>query len=47
MICHNSELEEIARRPPQTLEDFSKVKGFGLVKTGKFGEEILAVLNAL
>ncbi len=47
IVAHNSELMEIARLRPQTLEILSEIKGFGPQKLEKYGEEILAVLNAL
>ncbi len=47
MICHNSELLSVAKVKPLTLGDLSKIKGFGEQKISKFGEEILAVLNAV
>lgn len=45
-VCHNSHLMAIAEAKPETLEELAKVKGFGEVRTEKYGEEILAVLNA-
>ncbi len=47
IVAHNSELMEIARSRPDSIEAFSGIKGFGPQKTEKYGEEILAVLNAL
>ncbi len=47
IVAHNSELMEIARSRPGSLEALTKIKGFGVQKTEKYGEEILAVLNAL
>lgn len=47
MICHNSELASIAVQKPQTLRDFKSVKGFGKNKTSNYGEDIIALLNAL
>lgn len=46
-ICHNSHLIAVAQSNPQTLEELERVSGFGKARTEKFGEEILAVLNAL
>lgn len=46
-ICHNSHLIAVAQSNPQTLEDLEKVSGFGKARTEKYGEDILAVLNAL
>jgi superfamily II DNA helicase RecQ len=36
---------EIAKIKPETMEELEKVKGFGEVRTKKYGEDILAVLN--
>jgi superfamily II DNA helicase RecQ len=44
-VCHNSHLIAIAEAKPETLEELAKVKGFGEVRTEKYGEDILAVLN--
>ncbi|WP_339887267.1 HRDC domain-containing protein [uncultured Flavobacterium sp.] len=45
-ICHNAHLLAIVEAKPETLEELAKVKGFGEVRTEKYGEDILAVLNA-
>ena len=45
-VCHNSHLMAIADAKPESLDELSKVKGFGEVRTEKYGEDILAVLNA-
>jgi superfamily II DNA helicase RecQ len=47
IVAHNSELMNIARSRPSSMDAFSAIKGFGTQKTEKYGEEILAVLNAL
>lgn len=46
-ICHNSHLVSIAKANPQSVEDLEKVTAFGKNRTEKYGEDILAVLNAL
>jgi superfamily II DNA helicase RecQ len=46
-ICHNSHLIAIAKANPQTLEGLEKVPSFGKARTDKYGDDILAVLNAL
>lgn len=46
-ICHNSHLTAIAKTNPQTLEELKDVPGFGKLRTEKYGDDILAVLNAL
>lgn len=45
-ICHNSHLMAIAEVKPETLEELAKLKGFGEVRTEKYGEDILAIVNA-
>jgi len=46
MICHNTELMEVAVRRPNTLEELQQIKGFRKYKIEKYGEDILSVLNA-
>ena len=46
MISHNSELMNIALKKPKTISALKKIKGFGEIKTAKFGQDILAVMNA-
>ena len=46
-ISHNSHLIAIAKTNPQTLEELETVSGFGKARTKKYGDAILAVLNAL
>ncbi|MEO6760928.1 MAG: HRDC domain-containing protein [Candidatus Saccharimonadales bacterium] len=46
IIAHNSLLEELARRKPQTAQALMGVKGFGPNKLEKYGPEILAILNS-
>lgn len=47
MVCHNTELLTIAKIKPQTLDELSKIKGFGGQKIAKFGDDIIAVLNSI
>lgn len=47
MICHNTELLTISKIQPHTLDELSKIKGFGGQKIAKFGDDILAVLNSI
>lgn len=47
MVCHNTELLTIAKIKPQSLDDLSKIKGFGGQKIAKFGDDIIAVLNSI
>lgn len=46
-ICHNSHLIAIAKANPQTLEELENVSIFGKSRAEKYGDDILAVLNAL
>jgi superfamily II DNA helicase RecQ len=45
MISHNSELMNIALHKPKSIVDLKKIKGFGEVKTAKFGQDIIAILK--
>lgn len=47
LVAHNAELMTIAKIKPQTLGEFSKVKGFGEQKTAKYGDDIIALLNSI
>lgn len=47
MICHNSELITIAKNKPEAINDFKAIKRFGEQKTQKYGDDIIALLNAL
>ena len=45
-VCHNSHLMNIAKNKPETIEDLSNIKSFGVVRTEKYGADIISVLNA-
>lgn len=45
IIAHNTLLEELARRKPQTAQSLLGVKGFGQNKLDKYGSEILEILT--
>ena len=47
MVCHNSELINIAFHQPTTMEALKNIKGFGEKKAQRFGEDIIALLNAV
>ena len=47
MICHNSELIDLAMYKPSNLDELQQIKGFGPQKAEKFGDDILAILNAV
>lgn len=46
MIAHDSVLEELARRKPQTAQALLGVKGFGQHKVDKYGQDLLKILTA-
>ncbi|WP_140962022.1 HRDC domain-containing protein [Flavobacterium jejuense] len=45
-VCHNSHLMNIAKNKPETIDELLNIKSFGVIKTEKYGEEIISVLNA-
>jgi superfamily II DNA helicase RecQ len=47
MICHNSELIDLAMYKPSNLDELQQIKGFGKQKSERFGEDILSILNAV
>ena len=47
MICHKSELIDLAMYKPSNLDELQQIKGFGPQKAEKFGDDILAILNAV
>jgi superfamily II DNA helicase RecQ len=46
MVCHNATLMTVARERPADLLALSKIKGLGDQKVAKYGEDIVAILNA-
>ena len=42
-----SELIDLAQYQPSNLDELQQIKGFGKQKADKFGEDILAILNAV
>lgn len=46
-ICHNSHLIAIAKANIQTIDDIGNVSGFGKIRAEKYGNDIMAVVNAL
>jgi ATP-dependent DNA helicase PIF1 len=46
IIAHNTLLEELARRKPQTSQAMLGVKGFGQAKLDKYGAELLEIIQA-
>ena len=45
VVCHNSELIEIAQKRPKNNAELRKIKGWKNKKIEKYGEEVLAILN--
>lgn len=46
VIAHNRMLEDMVRLPARTEADLLNIKGFGALRMEKYGQEILALLNA-
>jgi ATP-dependent DNA helicase PIF1 len=46
MVAHDSVLEELARRKPQTAQSLLGIKGMGQSKVDKYGPDILAITTA-
>ncbi|RGY98749.1 HRDC domain-containing protein [Clostridium sp. AM58-1XD] len=44
-ICNNSQLKDLIAKMPKDLEELKKVDGFGEVKTGKYGNDLLKILE--
>jgi superfamily II DNA helicase RecQ len=47
IICHNSHLIDLALYKPSNLDELQQIKGFGKQRAEKYGEDILAILNAV
>src|SRR3712207_1916012 len=45
VVLHNSQLEEIARRKPRSVHELGSIKGIGLRRAARYGDEILALLR--
>ncbi len=45
VIATNAELQAILDNHPQNLEELGQIKGFGKIKAGKYGREILQLLS--
>lgn len=45
VVLHNSHLEEISARKPRTVQELGSVKGVGLRRAARYGEELLALIN--
>lgn len=47
MISHNSELKNVAIKKPFDKIQLRKIKGFGELKSEKYGSEIIALVHAV
>ncbi|QIN82751.1 RecQ family ATP-dependent DNA helicase [Rubrobacter tropicus] len=45
VVLHNSHLEEISARKPRTIQELGAVKGVGLRRAARYGEQLLALVN--
>jgi ATP-dependent DNA helicase RecQ len=45
VVLHNSHLEEIARRKPRSVHELGTIKGIGLRRAARYGEEILSLVR--
>ena len=45
VVLHNSHLEEIAARKPQSIHELGTIKGVGLRRAARYGEELLALVR--
>ncbi len=45
VVLHNSHLEEISAHKPRTIQELGAIKGIGLRRAARYGEELLALVN--
>ena len=45
VVLHNSHLEEIASRKPKSVHELGSIKGVGLRRAARYGDEILALVR--
>jgi ATP-dependent DNA helicase RecQ len=45
VVLHNSHLEEIAHRKPRSIHELGSIKGIGLRRAARYGDEILALVH--
>jgi hypothetical protein len=45
VVLHNSHLEEIASRKPKSVHELGSIKGIGLRRAARYGEELLALVR--
>ena len=45
VVLHNSHLEEVSTRQPRNIHELGNIKGIGLRRAARYGEEILALVR--
>ncbi len=45
VVLHNSHLEEIAARKPRTVHELGSIKGIGLRRAARYGDELVAMVS--
>jgi ATP-dependent DNA helicase RecQ len=45
VVLHNSHLEEIARHKPRSVHELGSIKGIGLRRAARYGDELLALVR--
>jgi ATP-dependent DNA helicase RecQ len=45
VVLHNSHLEDISRRKPRTIHELGAIKGVGLRRAARYGDELLALVR--
>jgi ATP-dependent DNA helicase RecQ len=45
VVLHNSHLEEIARRKPRSVHELGSIKGIGLRRAARYGDELLTLVR--
>jgi superfamily II DNA helicase RecQ len=45
VVLHNSHLEEIARHKPKSVHELGSIKGVGLRRAARYGDELLALVR--
>src|SRR5919112_1180598 len=45
VVLHNSHLEEISTRKPTTIHELGAIKGVGLRRAARYGDELLALIH--
>ena len=45
VVLHNSHLEEISATKPRTIQELGSIKGVGLRRAARYGEDLLALVN--